>query len=126
MTGYCEEPPMLSKNTGPIEGTQAEQCDIEESCFMKSNLKFAIISAMCNKVSKFDIPHAANLYAPVEKAWGSSYLYYLLSGPRMLLANIANHGKAKSLERGFLIICRLNLIFIQPCHFPCRYPSHQP
>jgi hypothetical protein len=70
---------------------------------MKSNLKFAIDICDVQQNIEFDIPHAANLDPLVEKAWGSSYLYYLVSGPHMLLGNIANHGKAKSFERGFLL-----------------------
>ena len=80
---------------------------------MKSNLKFAIdICDVQQKMSK-SIFHMGRICMPWHKrAWGSSYLYYLLSGPHTL-ENIANDWKAKSFERGFLIIHHL-INFIQP------------
>ena len=96
------------KTPGPVEGIQVEQCDIEEACFMKSNLKFAINICDVQQNVKFDIPRAAKPYALAGKAWGSSYLYYLLSGPHMLLGNIANHGKPSLLRGDFLLFVVLS------------------
>jgi hypothetical protein len=62
---------------------------------MKSNLKFAIDICDVQQNVKIDTLMRARLYALAQKACGSSYLYYLLSGPHTPLENIANQPKDK-------------------------------
>ena len=85
----------MRKRPVHIEQVGTKYFDIGEACFMKSNLKFAIDICDVQQNVEIDIPHAAHLYALAQKACGSSYLYYMLSGPHMPLGNIANHAKAK-------------------------------